>query len=83
MAFFLLHRNRYAKFAAFQIITLLMSGVNIDIKLMGIGIYLVVGVAIYLITEKLVYAEINNEDYTKYFAVFLFISGVLLIFKSM
>jgi hypothetical protein len=60
-----------------------MSGVNIDIKVVGIGLYLVVGVVIYFLTEKLVYAEINNENYTKYFAVFLFISGVLLIVKSL
>lgn len=73
----------YATFAAFQIFTLLMSGVNIDIKVVGIGLYLVVGVVIYFLTEKLVYAEINNENYTKYFAVFLFISGVLLIVKSL
>lgn len=73
----------YATFAAFQILTLLISGVNVDIKLMGISLYLVVGVAIFLLTEKLVYAEINNENYAKYFAVFLFLSGVLLCVKSL
>lgn len=73
----------YATFAAFQILTLLISGVNVDIKLMGISLYLVVGVAIFLLTEKLIYAEINNENYAKYFAVFLFLSGVLLCVKSL
>ncbi len=72
----------YATFAAFQIITLFMSGVDVDLKLMGIVLYLVVGVAIYFLTEKLVYAEINNENYSKFFAIFLFVSGVLLIVKS-
>lgn len=73
----------YATFAAFQILTLLISGVNVDINLVGIGLYLVAGVAIFLLTEKLVYTEINNENYTKYFAVFLFLSGVLLCVKSL
>ena len=72
----------YATFAAFQILTLLISGLNVDIKLMGIGIYMVVGVTMFLLTEKLVYKEINNENYSKYFAVFLFVSGVLLCVKS-
>ncbi len=73
----------YATFAAFQILTLLISGVSVDTELLGIGLYLLVGVAIFLITEKLVYAEINNENYAKYFAIFLFLSGVLLCVKSL
>jgi hypothetical protein len=43
---------------------------------------MVVGVTIFLLTEKLVYKEINNENYSKIFAVFLFVSGVLLCVKS-
>ena len=73
----------YATFAVFQIITLLISGVNVEIKFAGIGLYLIAGVAIYFITERLIYAEINNENYSKFFALFLFISGVLLIVKSL
>ncbi len=72
----------YATFAAFQILTLLISGVNIDIQLMGIGIHMVVGVTIFLLTEKFLFMEINNENYSKYFAVFLFVTGVLLCVKS-
>ena len=72
----------YATFAAFQILTLLISGINGEIKLMAIGIYMVLGVTIFLITEKFVFMEINNENYSKYFAVFLFATGVLLILKS-
>jgi hypothetical protein len=72
----------YATFAAFQILTLLISGLIVDINLIGVGIYMVVGVTIFLLTEKLVYKEINNENYSKIFAVFLFVSGVLLCVKS-
>jgi hypothetical protein len=73
----------YATFAVFQIITLLISGVNVEIKFAGIGLYLIAGVAIYFITERLIYMEINNQNYSKFFALFLFISGVLLIVKSL
>ena len=73
----------YATFAAFQILTLLISGVNVDIQLMAIGIYMVIGVSVFLLTEKFVFMEINNENYSKYFAVFLFATGVLLIVKSL
>lgn len=73
----------YATFAVFQIITLLISGVKVEFKFAAIGLYLIAGVAIYFITEKLVYAEINNENYSKIFALFLLVSGVLLIVKSL
>lgn len=72
----------YATFAAFQILTLLISGINVDIQLMGIGIYMVFGVTIFLLTEKFVFMEIDNKNYSIYFAVFLFVTGVLLIVKS-
>lgn len=72
----------YATFAAFQILTLLVSGNSADIRLSGIGIYLTVGMTIFILTEKIVYMDINNENYSKYFAVFLLLSGVLLCVKS-
>jgi uncharacterized membrane protein YfcA len=72
----------YATFATFQILTLLVSGYSADIRLSGIGIYLIVGVTIFILTEKIVYMDINNENYSKYFAVFLLLSGVLLCVKS-
>lgn len=72
----------YATFATFQILTLLVSGHSIDITFSGVGIYLILGVIVYVLTEKLVYMEINNENYSKYFAVFLFLSGMLLCVKS-
>lgn len=72
----------YATFATFQIVTLLVSGYSVDFRLSGIGIYLIPGIAVFLFTEKLVYMEINNENYSKFFAVFLFLSGVLLCVKS-
>ncbi len=72
----------YATFATFQILTLLGSGYSVDIRFSGIGIYLIVSMTIFILTEKIVYMDINNENYSKYFAVFLFLSGILLCVKS-
>jgi len=72
----------YATFAVFQILTLLISGLNVEIQLVGTGIYVLVAVTIFTLTEKFVFMEIDNEKYSKYFAVFLFATGVLLIVKS-
>jgi uncharacterized membrane protein YfcA len=73
----------YATFAFFQIITLLVSGYRPEITFTGVGVYLIAGVAIFIITEKLVYLELNNENYSKFFAAFLFLSGILLCVKSL
>jgi hypothetical protein len=42
-----------------------------------------VGIIIFLLTEELIYSKIDNEKYSKLFSVFLFISGILLIAKSL
>ncbi len=83
----------YGTFALFQILTLLLAVIgiisipgfaveNINISFNNV-IYLVVGVIIFLITEKFIYANIDNEKYNKIFAIFLFVSGILLIVKSL
>jgi len=72
----------YATFAVFQILTLLISGYDLNIQFLGVGIYLLVGIGVFILTERLVYVELNNENYTKFFGLFLFISGMMLIVKS-
>lgn len=72
----------YATFAVFQILTLILSGYSLDVTFSGVGIYLIVGLVVFLFTEKMIYLELNNENYAKFFAVFLFLSGVLLCIKS-
>lgn len=72
----------YATFAIFQILTLLVSGELVKIGFSGLGIYIIVGITVFILTEKLVYLEINNNSYSKYFAVFLLLSGMLLLAKS-
>lgn len=72
----------YATFAIFQIITLVVSGYSADFRLSGIGVYLIVGISIFILTEKIVYMDINNKNYSRSFAAFLLISGILLCVKS-
>ena len=71
----------YATFAAFQIVTLLVSGFDIDIKLSTILLSLTVGLAIFIASEKMIFANINAEAYRKLFSGFIFLSGLLLIVK--
>ena len=72
----------YATFATFQIVTLLVSGFDIDIKLSMIVLSLTVGLTIFIATEKMIFAYINAEAYRKLFSGFIFLSGMLLIVKS-
>lgn len=72
----------YSTFAVFQLIILFFSIKLPDLQYAEKAIYLLVGVLMFFLTEKMVYTNINNNRYTKIFAIFLFISGVLLVFKS-
>jgi len=83
----------YGTFAIFQMLTLLLAVIgiinipgfaaeNMNISFSNV-IYLVVGVVIFLITEKFLYTNIDNEKYNKIFGIFLFLSGILLIVKSL
>ncbi len=83
----------YGTFALFQMLTLLLAVIgiisipgftaeNMNISFSNV-IYLIVGMVIFLLTDKFLYTNIDNEKYSKIFAVFLFISGILLIVKSL
>ena len=72
----------YAIFATFQIVTLLVSGFDIEIKPSIIVLSLTVGLTIFLVTEKMIFTHINAESYRKLFSGFIFLSGLLLIVKS-
>ncbi len=73
----------YATFAVFQIGTLFFSGKSFDVSLNQNMIFLTVGLLVFVITDETVYTNIDNQKYSKYFASFLFVSGVLLIIKAM
>ena len=72
----------YATFVAFQIVTLFFSKFDIDITLSSIALSMRVGLTLFIVTEKIVYANIDAGNYRRLFAVFLFVSGTLLFVKS-
>ncbi|CAB1274180.1 TSUP family transporter [Candidatus Nitrosacidococcus tergens] len=72
----------YGTFAIFQLATLsavALKEVNISWSHLT---YLAAGISAFFIADHLVYTKINNEQYSKIFAGFLFISGISLIGKS-
>ena len=72
----------YATFATFQIVTLFFSNFDLDIKLSTIALSMSVGLTMFIVTEKVVYANIDAENYRRLFAAFIFLSGALLFVKS-
>jgi len=90
-----IHQKRYSKevaratiaaayitFAVVQLLTLIISK-NIGLLSINNAKYLLIGMSIYLITNKMIYHRLNNQSYTKAFSAFLFCSGVLLTIKSL
>ena len=73
----------YATFAIFQILTLVFANNSTVFNLKEIGLYTLVGVVIFLLSEAMVYMEINNEKYQIIFSLFLFCSGILLCLKAL
>ena len=75
--------SAYATFAIFQVLTLIFAVDHVEVNAFAHGIYLTVGALIYVWTEEMLYVNIDNQKYSRIFAVFLFASGVLLISKSL
>jgi uncharacterized protein len=72
----------YATFAVFQIVTLFFLLDSYELSYSNNMAFLHVGVIMFLLTEEVVYQNIDNEKYSKIFAAFLFLSGVVLVFKA-
>jgi uncharacterized protein len=71
----------YLTFAIFQIITLYFLIDNLDMYFFDYALYWLIGVGVFIIIEKQVYKNIDDQKYTNLFQLFLFCSGILLIFK--
>lgn len=71
----------YATFAVFQLFTLLFIGRHFELSYSDNMSFLQIGVIVFLLTEEFLYSHINDKRYAYWFAVFLLISGVLLILK--
>lgn len=72
----------YATFAVFQLLTLLFLDQSFELSYQENVSFLQIGVIIFLLTEEILYTQINNKKYTQLFGCFLFISGILLVIKS-
>jgi uncharacterized membrane protein YfcA len=72
----------YASFAVFQMATLLVATQNLDVNILNNIVYLIFAIIIYIVAEEAVYVSIDNQQYRIIFSGFLFVSGLVLIFKS-
>jgi uncharacterized protein len=74
----------YCTFALIQLLTLaLFSKQQIDVSINQTGIYTIVGVMVFMFSDEVFYAQIDREKYQRVFAVFLAISGLVLLLRSM
>jgi uncharacterized protein len=73
----------YATVALCQLLTLLWVGSEFSVSYFDKISLMQVGTVMFLLTEEMLYNQIDNEKYSKLFAVFLFVSGILLILKSL
>jgi len=61
----------------------LFSGRQIDVPVYDNLIYLTVGALIFVLSDEVFYAQINREKYRHIFSVFLALSGLVLVLKSL
>ncbi len=73
----------YATVALCQLATLLLIGSEFTVSFADKISFIQVAVVMFLLTEEMLYNGIDNEKYSKIFAMFLFASGILLITKSL
>lgn len=74
----------YATFAVAQILTLwLFSRSQIEVPFAENGIYLVVGALVFLLTDEMLYAHIEQARYRRIFAGFLAIAGIVLMIRAL
>lgn len=73
----------YAALASCQLATLLLIGSDFTVSFADKITFIQVAVVVFLLTEEMLYNGIDNEKYSKIFAMFLFASGILLITKSL
>ena len=73
----------YVTVASCQLATLLLLGNEFTVSFADKISFVQVAVVMFLLTEEMLYNGIDNEKYSKIFAGFLFVSGILLIIKSL
>ncbi|MGZ8225409.1 MAG: TSUP family transporter [Methylococcaceae bacterium] len=74
----------YATFAAVQLLTLwIFSSQQIDVSVNDTVIYMIVGSLVFMLSDEILYNEIDRAKYQRIFAVLLAISGVVLVLRSL
>lgn len=73
----------YATFALFQLLTLYFIGYDGGMPYADTMLLLQTSIVVFLLTEEFIYKKIDNKKYTQFFAVFLALSGILLLLKSL
>ena len=71
----------YATFAVFQLLTLALLDKSYSFSNAESALFMQIGVLVFLLTEEMVYTKIDNAKYSKIFAAFLFVTGILLLVK--
>ena len=69
----------YMTFAVFQIITVTFMDHNFNKYNI---IFVIIGVLVYLIVNKLMFNKISDLKHNMFFSIFLVVTGILLILKS-
>ena len=69
----------YFTFALFQIVTLVSLGKLVEFHFS----YVFIGAIVFALTDYFVYKKISSKKYDKLFAVFLFLSGCMLIYMGL
>jgi uncharacterized membrane protein YfcA len=70
----------YLTFALFQLL-IIFTIENSEKVGMDNFIYVIVGLGVYFITNKLLYQKLEEEHYYNLFKIFLFVSGMMLVLK--
>lgn len=74
----------YGTFAVVQLLTLgFFSSQQIDVSVPDTGIYMVVGALVFMLSDEMLYNQIDREKYQRIFAIFLALSGAVLVLRSL
>ena len=73
----------YCTFAVFQIVTLVVTERRVHIDYGEHALYVGAGVLVFVLVDRLFYVRLDTARYRRLFAVFLFASGCLLVYKAL
>jgi uncharacterized membrane protein YfcA len=73
----------YCTFAVFQLATLVATARHVHFDYGEHAIYVGAGLVVFVLVDRLLYANLDEARYRRLFAVLLFASGCLLIYKAL